>query len=66
MHLGYGRARTLIKETISMGKHDREKDQDGQVPSDKPLPKGDWIQKDDGGRHSPGKQDTDQRDDDEK
>ncbi|MGH3824222.1 MAG: hypothetical protein ACRDRA_15540 [Pseudonocardiaceae bacterium] len=49
-----------------MGKHDREKDQDGQVPPDKPLPKGDWVKKDDGGKHSPGKQDTDQRDDDKK
>jgi hypothetical protein len=49
-----------------MGKHDREKEQDGQVPADKPLPKGDWVRKDDGGRssgrrsgrHSSGKQDA--------
>jgi hypothetical protein len=50
-----------------MGRHDREKDEDGQVPRDKPLPKGDWVQKDedDGGRHSPGRQDPnkDKRDD---
>ena len=50
-----------------MGKHDREKEQDGQVPPDKPLPKGDWIKKDDGGGHSPGKQgDPDKRDDNKK
>lgn len=35
-----------------MGKHDREKEQDGRWPTDRPLPKGDWVQKDDGGRHS--------------
>lgn len=47
-----------------MGKHDREKDEDGQVPPDKPLPKGDWVKKDDdGGRHSGGKQEDDKRDD---
>lgn len=50
-----------------MGKHDREKDEDGQWPADKPLPKGDWVRKDDGGgRHSGGKQDDDKRDDDKK
>lgn len=49
-----------------MGKHDREKDQDGQVPADKPIPKGDWVKKDDGGRHSGGKQDDDKRDDTKK
>ncbi len=46
-----------------MGKHDREKDEDGQVPPDKPLPKGDWVKEDDGGRHSGGKQEDDKRDD---
>ena len=30
-----------------MGKHDREKDDGGQVPPDKPVPKGDWVQRDD-------------------
>lgn len=48
-----------------MGKHDREKDEDGQVPPDKPIPKGGWVQRDDGGRHSAGQQD-DQRDDEDK
>lgn len=47
-----------------MGKHDREKDQDGQWPADKPIPKGDWVEKDDGGRHNGGKQDDDKQDDD--
>lgn len=31
------------KEPMSVGKHDRDKDQDGQVPQDKSLPNGDWI-----------------------
>jgi len=47
-----------------MGKHDREHQGDGAWPKDKPLPEGDWVQKDDGGKHSPGKE-TDKRDDDE-
>ncbi len=47
-----------------MGKHDREKDEDGQVPPDKPIPKDNW--RDDGGRHSADKQEDDKRDDDEK
>jgi hypothetical protein len=49
-----------------MGRHDREKDENGQVPPDKPLPKDDWVRKDDDGRHSGGRQETDKRDDDEK
>jgi hypothetical protein len=49
-----------------MGKHDREKDDGGQVPPDKPVPKGNWVQRDDGGRHSTGKQDDDKRDDEDK
>lgn len=48
---------------MSMGKHDREKDEDGQVPPGKSLPKGDWVKKDDGGKHSGGKQEDDKRDD---
>jgi hypothetical protein len=49
-----------------MGKPDREKEQDGQWPTDRPLPKGDWVRKDDGGRHSVkqpsgGKQDDDKK-----
>jgi hypothetical protein len=49
-----------------MGKHDREKDQDGQWPEDKPLPKDDWGKKDDSGKHSGGKRDDDKQDDDKK
>jgi hypothetical protein len=49
-----------------MGKHDREHKGDGAWPKDKPLLEDDWVQRDDGGKHSPGKQDTDKRDDDEK
>ncbi len=50
---------------MSMGKHEREKDENGQVPADKPLPKDDWVRRDDGGRHSGGKQDTENKRDDE-
>jgi hypothetical protein len=50
------------KGIMSMGKHDREKDEDGQVPADKPLPKGDWRD-DGGGKHSVGEQDDDKQDD---
>jgi len=50
-----------------MGKHDREKEQDGQVPVDKPIPKGEWVKKDDGGKHSGGQQhEQDKPEDDEK
>ncbi|MGH3804272.1 MAG: hypothetical protein ACRDTD_29880 [Pseudonocardiaceae bacterium] len=53
------------KGVMFMGKHDREKDEDGQVPPDKPIPTGDWVQRDDGGRHSTGQQDDDKRDDED-